>query len=260
MMELKQMAESIMLISSKKRLQGDTMRMRFKNRPVLWRERAEKAREESGLNSKKGRVSAAEKIIKGSLALNDWKIETKQLYCVQFDSSINLKKTWVDGKIINLFNAQRDNIFASSSKYDIVQFKRQGTAAQYHRSTGRHSDSGTVSSNTNQGKNSPVTRRAGPSTPAPKHHPAPGKSLSLQQQLALASPQVGRQLGAEAADMSAKGYGFCHHCKQVKSKYLLARCNYNSQKMGHTVPAVYTVRDVRIYNSKLASPSPPLTS
>jgi hypothetical protein len=57
-------------------------------------------------------------------------------------------------------------------------------------------------------------------------------------------------LTQDDADLAASGYGFCHHCKQVKSKYLLARCNYNSGKMGHTVPASYTVRDVKIYNSK----------
>jgi len=55
-------------------------------------------------------------------------------------------------------------------------------------------------------------------------------------------------------DLANKGLGFCHHCKQVKNKYLLARCNYNSDKMGHTVPASYTVRDVKIYNSKNLSP------
>jgi len=43
---------------------------------------------------------------------------------LRFDSSINLHATWVDGGIMNYFNAQRDNIFASSSKYDIVQLKR----------------------------------------------------------------------------------------------------------------------------------------
>jgi hypothetical protein len=57
-------------------------------------------------------------------------------------------------------------------------------------------------------------------------------------------------LTQEDTELAASGYGFCHHCKQVKSKYLLARCNYNSAKMGHTVPASYTVRDVKIYNSK----------
>jgi hypothetical protein len=67
------------------------------------------------------------------------------------------------------------------------------------------------------------------------------RSLSLTSQ---------QHLTQDDADLAASGYGFCHHCKQVKSKYLLARCNYNSGKMGHTVPASYTVRDVKIYNSK----------
>ncbi len=59
-----------------------------------------------------------------------------------------------------------------------------------------------------------------------------------------------RSFEADDAEMTQNGYGFCHHCKQVKNKYLLARCNYNSSKMGHTVPASYTVRNVKIYNSK----------
>lgn len=59
---------------------------------------------------------------------------------------------------------------------------------------------------------------------------------------------------ANDVELEAQGLGFCHHCKQVKSKYLLAQCNYNSDKMGHTVPASYTVRDVKIYNSKCHRP------
>ncbi len=43
---------------------------------------------------------------------------------------------------------------------------------------------------------------------------------------------------------------FCHHCKQLKSKFLLASCNYNSSKIGATVPVSQSIKDVQIYNSK----------
>jgi len=42
------------------------------------------------------------------------------VYDLRFDPSLSIPDTWVDGKIMNLINNQRDNIFASSSKYDIV--------------------------------------------------------------------------------------------------------------------------------------------
>ena len=46
-------------------------------------------------------------------------------YALKFDVNIQIPDTWVDGRVMNYFNKQRDNIFASSSKYDIVQL-RQG--------------------------------------------------------------------------------------------------------------------------------------
>jgi hypothetical protein len=73
-----------------------------------------------------------------------------------------------------------------------------------------------------------------------------GKTLGPKKAVSLGKSSYEQ----EDAQLAASGYGFCHHCKQVKNKYLLARCNYNSDKMGHTVPASYTVRDVKIYNSK----------
>lgn len=57
------------------------------------------------------------------------------MYCLRFDHSIGIEDTWIDGEIMNYFNAQRDNIFASSSKYDIVQL-RQGQALYHHSAQG----------------------------------------------------------------------------------------------------------------------------
>lgn len=51
-------------------------------------------------------------------------------------------------------------------------------------------------------------------------------------------------------DDDKSNYGFCHHCKQLKNRFVLAKCNYDSQKMGYTVPTSYCVKDVKIYNSK----------
>jgi hypothetical protein len=55
----------------------------------------------------------------------------------------------------------------------------------------------------------------------------------------------------KAKEAEAAAFGFCHHCKQLKNRFLLAACNYDSARMGPTVPASYAVRDVKIYNSKL---------
>jgi hypothetical protein len=54
----------------------------------------------------------------------------------------------------------------------------------------------------------------------------------------------------KSLDDSAQDFDFCHHCKQLKNKFVLAQCNYNSEKIGPTVPALYCVKDVKIYNSK----------
>ena len=51
-------------------------------------------------------------------------------------------------------------------------------------------------------------------------------------------------------DDDKANYGFCHHCKQMKNRFVLAKCNYDSQKMGYTIPNHYSVKDVKIYNSK----------
>lgn len=91
MMELKQLAESITMLKYKKPLPGEGAALSFKNRPALWEERiaAEKPkRQRKGDNSLEAK----------------WSVQTKQLYMVSFDSSINLQNTWVDGHVMNLFN------------------------------------------------------------------------------------------------------------------------------------------------------------
>jgi len=62
------------------------------------------------------------------------------MYCVEFDPSLGITddtsntKTgggiWVDSETMNFFNAQRDNIYVSSSKYDVVQLRSMKTQCQ----------------------------------------------------------------------------------------------------------------------------------
>lgn len=122
MMELKQLAESITLVVGKKKLKGPSEQLRFKNRPILWSEKIDQGKEIQEEEKKTLRIVPSNK--RQNRPDSKWTVPIDKLYCVRFDSSINLKSTWVDGKIMNFFNAQRDNIFASSSKYDIVQLKR----------------------------------------------------------------------------------------------------------------------------------------
>lgn len=42
---------------------------------------------------------------------------------MKFDSSLGIEDTWIDSDTMNFFNAQRDNIYVSSSKYDVVQLR-----------------------------------------------------------------------------------------------------------------------------------------
>jgi len=43
-------------------------------------------------------------------------------------------------------------------------------------------------------------------------------------------------------------YGFCHQCKQVKSTYILAQCNYNAKKHGFLQPLKQTVGGISVFN------------
>jgi len=47
-------------------------------------------------------------------------------------------------------------------------------------------------------------------------------------------------------------YGYCHNCKLLKNKYLLASCNYNTiHNMGTFEPMQYTINSTKIYNIDL---------
>jgi len=43
-------------------------------------------------------------------------------------------------------------------------------------------------------------------------------------------------------------YGFCHQCKQAKSSYILAQCNYNAHKHGFLLPLKHHVANISVYN------------
>ena len=49
------------------------------------------------------------------------------IYNLSFDASFGIEDTWVDHETLNFLNAQRDNIYVSSSKYDVVQLKSMKT-------------------------------------------------------------------------------------------------------------------------------------
>ena len=50
-------------------------------------------------------------------------------------------------------------------------------------------------------------------------------------------------------DIDYKQNGFCHHCKQNKSRVNLKRCNYNSSIMGLAIPTSKTINGTTMYNS-----------
>ena len=52
-----------------------------------------------------------------------WRVSDKYMYCVKFDPSLGIDDTWIDPETMNFLNAQRDNIYVSSSKYDVVTLK-----------------------------------------------------------------------------------------------------------------------------------------
>lgn len=116
------------MIKHKKRLAPGAVH-RFKNRPLLWDEKMRQAKDDVAQPRLVMKKQAGGK--KDARGDQQWKVSLVHVYSLRFDSSIsNLNKSiWVDGQTVNYFNAQRDNIFASSSKYDIVQFKRSGQAA-----------------------------------------------------------------------------------------------------------------------------------
>ena len=66
---------------------------------------------------------------------HEWRVSPLYCYMLSFDASVGVEDSWVDNETLNFFNAQRDNIYVSSSKYDVVQLKSMKT--QYFISTQR---------------------------------------------------------------------------------------------------------------------------
>ena len=42
--------------------------------------------------------------------------------------------------------------------------------------------------------------------------------------------------------------GFCHHCKQIKTTYIIAPCKYDTRRHGHLLPTFSIVNGVRTFN------------
>lgn len=43
-------------------------------------------------------------------------------------------------------------------------------------------------------------------------------------------------------------YGVCHHCKQWKITYIMAKCNYNTKIHGNLMPAQHVMNGVQVHN------------
>jgi hypothetical protein len=42
--------------------------------------------------------------------------------------------------------------------------------------------------------------------------------------------------------------GFCHHCKQLRTTYVMASCKYNSRVHGLLMPIYFTIDSVQLPN------------
>ena len=56
--------------------------------------------------------------------MHDFKnVSPEYNYKVKLDPSLFINETWIDSYTTDFYNAQRDNIFVSSSKYDVVMLR-----------------------------------------------------------------------------------------------------------------------------------------
>jgi len=180
------------------------------------------------------------------------------LFRIEFDPSSGLNPTWIDTKTLNYFNSLRDNIFASSGLYDMAATasdrlskskskKSKGSSSKTASTTAPVSEFDKNSVAFQRGKRSctitdlPSTRK--PVTPPPALKPPPEMKVPLT---------------------NDTQYDFCHHCKQLKNKYLLVSCKYSAKKsMALTgpseqgpftyipypyEPSAYYVNGVKIHN------------
>jgi hypothetical protein len=140
-MELKQLSESISLISHKRRIdksisKGDVSR----NMPAIWREK-----------------------LRDGYPYQDqqfFRVANKaDMYKVSFDPSLGLEDIWVNSDCLNLFNSQRDNIYVSSSQIDVVML-RSKKAQFYHAERTIDKKRGNIS---------PNSKKRSKSTPQPSN-------------------------------------------------------------------------------------------
>ena len=133
-MELKQLAESIAMVIQKKRLKkyDREEHSNIKNRPLLWQERLDQQNQQVKTKRKSLQQNMS---LKAQYENHEWRVSPLYLYNISFDASLGVEDTWIDHETLNFFNAQRDNIYVSSSKYDVVQLKSMKT--QYYISSQR---------------------------------------------------------------------------------------------------------------------------
>ncbi len=119
-LELKQLAESLSQITHRRTIQQDIKQLLRSNCPALWRNK----RGMKTLPKHKGRKDRT---------VSFQEVDPDQAYKVKFDDALQIASSWIDGKTLGMFNRQRDNIHASSSKIDVVMLRAH--MALYHTSS-----------------------------------------------------------------------------------------------------------------------------
>jgi hypothetical protein len=168
------------------------------------------------------------------------------LFRLEFDESSGIPATWVDTKTLNYLNTLRDNIFASSSQFDIPfskpesndkdskKKKKADTQASSVPPVDKDSvafqrgkRSCTLSDVNNQQPSSSILQSLKNTQPegkrnAQQNRPANANLLTQAERLVSKTPDTNQY----------SDYDFCHNCKQLKNKNLLVSCKYNSKNKG----------------------------
>jgi hypothetical protein len=149
--------------------------------------------------------------------------ENKEEFLIEFDEALCLQPFWVDYNTLRILNSLRDDVQVNSI-FDLLKSKRNAP----HRRTESHLS---IAAPVAQ-----VTRS--------RKHLTNSIQTSPRKELALRSKSP-MSVSVEENDDE---FGYCHHCKQRKSKYILAHCNYNSELYGAAIPSSKTVNNYTVYN------------
>ena len=127
---------------------------------------------------------------------------------IEFDSNLNLGTIWVDYQTLLALNSLRDEVYSS-----VIRDQRSQQPSPEIKAKPRNGS----------GNNSRTSRRK-----------VDSDELKITDR---------EWLGDEPEPK-----GFCHHCKQLKSSYILAKCRYNSRRHQYATPNIQDVNGVQVYN------------